>query len=314
MPSLEQLLNCAKLFIVIPRGLAMYSISAVCRLTGLNSSTIRTWERRYGIPEVARAGNGRRLYTEDQVQYLKAVADLVAQGHAISDIAGLTLPQIQDAMAKGEAREAEPRSPYHERLIELLRRNDVIGFRRLLSDAIAFLAPCEVVGTVIGPVMREIGVRWERGELSIFQEHMATAVTRQLLLTAAGSWRGAQSGRRLVFTTLEGDQHEIGILCAWYITSASNFDAVYLGPSLPNAEIAQAAKLFKADAVVISVASSERPQQQVKAIERLHKMLKGTAALWVGGPMHHPLHQAVAGTDVVAFDRFDGFQRYLFRA
>lgn len=292
----------------------MYSISAVCRLTGLNSSTIRTWERRYGIPEVARAGNGRRLYTEDQVQYLKGVAGLVAQGHAISDLAGLSLPQIQDAIAKGDAREAEPRSPYHERLIELLRRNDVIGYRRLLSDAIAFLAPSDVVCTVIGPVMREIGARWERGELSIFQEHMATAVTRQLLLTAAGSWRGAQSSQRLIFTTLEGDLHEIGILCAWYITTASNFDAVYLGPNLPNAEIAQAAKVFKADAVVISLSSCERAAQQVKTIERLHKLLKGTAALWVGGPAHHPLHEALAGTEVVAFDRFDGFQRYLFRA
>ncbi|MFX8817181.1 B12-binding domain-containing protein, partial [Acinetobacter baumannii] len=89
---------------------------------------------------------------------------------------------------------------------------DFIGYRRLLSDAIAFLSPSEVVCTVIGPVMRDIGERWQRGEVSIFQEHMATAVTKQLLLTAAGAWRGAQSSRRLIFTTLEADLHEIGIL------------------------------------------------------------------------------------------------------
>ena len=48
----------------------LYGIGAVSRLTGLTDHTIRVWERRYSAVVTARAPNGRRQYTEADVQKL----------------------------------------------------------------------------------------------------------------------------------------------------------------------------------------------------------------------------------------------------
>ena len=281
MRKLDQLINWAILFI---RGRKqwkreMYSITAVCKLTGLNSSTIRTWERRYGLSSVVRAGNGRRLYTEEQVQYLKAIAGLVAQGHAISDLADMTLDQLVQARAGTTPSTADASSPYHQGLLSFLKENDLIGFRRRLSDVLAFLAPSEAVSSVISPLLRDIGDMWQAGTISIFQEHMATAVIKQLILTAASARGTAQAGRRLLFTTLEGEHHEIGLLCAWYIAKAANFDAIYLGPHLPAAEIEMAAQVFKVDVVVIACTASQDATASTHILKDLHTNLGTQAAL-----------------------------------
>ena len=57
---------------------ALYSIGEVSALTGLSTHTVRVWERRYGRPTAVRLPSGHRRYEEDQVAWLRAVAELRA--------------------------------------------------------------------------------------------------------------------------------------------------------------------------------------------------------------------------------------------
>jgi DNA-binding transcriptional MerR regulator len=72
----------------------IYGIGAVARLTGLTDHTIRVWERRYSAVETARAPNGRRQYTEADVQKLALLKQLTERGIAISRIAGDTVEEL----------------------------------------------------------------------------------------------------------------------------------------------------------------------------------------------------------------------------
>lgn len=65
----------------------MYTIGHAARLTGVPSATIRAWERRYGLVRPVRTEGGYRLYDEQGLQLLRAMAALVAAGWTPSQAA-----------------------------------------------------------------------------------------------------------------------------------------------------------------------------------------------------------------------------------
>ena len=73
----------------------LYGIGAVARLTGLTDHTIRVWERRYAAVVAARAPNGRRQYTEADVQKLGLLKVLTDHGVSISRIAADSIDELR---------------------------------------------------------------------------------------------------------------------------------------------------------------------------------------------------------------------------
>ena len=78
-----------------PDDSQLYGIGAVSRLTGLTDHTIRVWERRYSAVVAARAPNGRRQYTEADVQKLGLLKLLTDHGISISRIAGDSIDELR---------------------------------------------------------------------------------------------------------------------------------------------------------------------------------------------------------------------------
>ena len=79
-----------------PDHTRLYGIGAVSRLTGLTDHTIRVWERRYSAVVTARAPNGRRQYTEADVQKLGLLKLLTDRGISISRIAGDSIDELNE--------------------------------------------------------------------------------------------------------------------------------------------------------------------------------------------------------------------------
>ncbi|SDO62870.1 DNA-binding transcriptional regulator, MerR family [Pedococcus dokdonensis] len=65
----------------------VYTIGHAARLSGVPSATIRAWERRYGLVRPVRTDGGYRLYDEQGLQLLRAMAALVAAGWSPSQAA-----------------------------------------------------------------------------------------------------------------------------------------------------------------------------------------------------------------------------------
>jgi PAS domain-containing protein len=57
-----------------------FSIGEVAAMLGMTPSTIRVWERRYGVLQPRRTGGGRRRYTVDDVAELHRIKVLLAAG------------------------------------------------------------------------------------------------------------------------------------------------------------------------------------------------------------------------------------------
>lgn len=76
----------------------MYTIKRAAERLGIAPATLRAWERRYGIVAPARSEGRYRLYGEDDLAALRAMASLVDQGMPPSQAA----EQVRERLSKGE--------------------------------------------------------------------------------------------------------------------------------------------------------------------------------------------------------------------
>src|SRR5215475_4335663 len=75
-------------------GRPVYSISAVARMLGVPSATLRTWEDRYALVVPERNSGGQRLFSRAQVEQLRFVKLRVADGMSASDAHRLLAEQL----------------------------------------------------------------------------------------------------------------------------------------------------------------------------------------------------------------------------
>lgn len=70
------------------------------RLAGLPVTTLRVWERRYGVVAAPKTDTGQRLYSSLDVQRLRLLKRLTDFGHAIGSVAGLSVEALEVLMAE----------------------------------------------------------------------------------------------------------------------------------------------------------------------------------------------------------------------
>jgi CheY-like chemotaxis protein len=106
-----------------PRGRPVYSIGAVSRMLGIPTATLRTWQDRYAVVVPERSEGGHRLYTRDQVEQLRFLIDMVAEGLSPAD--GHRL--LQERLAAGVPLRAQDSDEGEKLLILLAERDPFAG-------------------------------------------------------------------------------------------------------------------------------------------------------------------------------------------
>ena len=64
----------------------LFPIRELGSITGVNASTLRAWERRYGLLKPARTPKGHRLYTKEDVDIVERIKQLINDGHGFTSI------------------------------------------------------------------------------------------------------------------------------------------------------------------------------------------------------------------------------------
>jgi DNA-binding transcriptional MerR regulator len=262
-----------------PESGTTYSLGAVSRLTGLSPHVLRAWERRYEAVTPLRTPGGTRRYRESDVARLRLLAAATAAGHPIGDVARLSEAELRRRTAGPDE---EPR-PQLRLILEAIDRLDADETERLLGLQLAALGPRRFVAAVAEPLLREVGDRWEDGRLCVASEHLASAAVRNLL--GGTLRRTAQSSKSLpiLFTTLPGERHELGVLSCAAIAVELGANAIYLGPDLPTGEVVAAAGATRAGAVAVGASGCSPERQRERAVRQLRRALPRDVALWIGG-------------------------------
>lgn len=84
------------------------TVAAVSRQIGVPASTLRTWERRYGVGPSARTSGGHRRYSAEDLVHLRRMAELVQKGVPAAEAADVVRARPIVAMASGPVSGAVP--------------------------------------------------------------------------------------------------------------------------------------------------------------------------------------------------------------
>jgi methanogenic corrinoid protein MtbC1 len=157
------------------------------------------------------------------------------------------------------------------------------GLEQTLKRASTELSRPTFLRQIVAPLIEQIGIYWQNGQIEAIQEHLSTAVIRtflgNLLLTKALG----KNVPRIVFTTPPAELHELGALLAAVTADYQGWGAIYLGPSLPSDAIARAVRLSRARAVGLSIVYSEWPYGLEAELKKLRLLLPREVMLFTGG-------------------------------
>jgi MerR family transcriptional regulator, light-induced transcriptional regulator len=126
--------------------------------------------------------------------------------------------------------------------------------RDLVEDAAERGVPAErIYLEVLTPALVEIGECWERGEITVGHEHLATAVTSSLLAGLAPRL-GARGGdgRRALVACTGGEQHSVGSQMVADFLSASGWLVDHLSTGTPADAVADLCRALAPDVVALS--------------------------------------------------------------
>ena len=125
-----------------------------------------------------------------------------------------------------------------EAFVSAIARNDAYRAEQAVLGAIDAGMPVRAVYLeVIQPALHEIGRRWELGELTVAQEHLATATAQAIIARLAPLLADAgrpprRPGRAIVACT-PGEQHSVGARFVADFLEADGWEVLALGPSTP---------------------------------------------------------------------------------
>lgn len=248
----------------------LYNIGVVTRITGISMATLRAWERRYDFPEAQRTEGGHRLYSEKDIMRLRWVKERIEEGmgtaHAVQalrhqEMSGQFVPSnsISQPVEQDRLATTQPGflHQYQEQLFDAMLHRNLAKADQILGEALALSTPEDLILNVIGPTMAAIGDGWERGQISVAVEHLATNYLRQRLLMWMVSGPPAQVNSPIVLACAPGDYHEGSLLMLGALLRRRRYPIAYLGQSVPLADLASFVRDVKPLAVVLVAMTAE---------------------------------------------------------
>ena len=239
-------------------------IGELSRRTGVKPDLLRAWERRYSLLEPERSAGGFRLYPPSSIDRVAAMQEQLARGYSAAEAARL-------AVLEGYAptRSASIDSLVAE-LTDALDDYDEPGAQRVIDRMLSAFSVDAILRDAMLPFLHELGLRWERGEVSVAQEHFASSVIRGRLLGLARGW-GAGSGPVAVLACPPGEEHDLGLLALGIVLHDRGWRVAYLGSDTPMETLAGAAARVSAKVIVLAAVNPKRFDAAAAAIEHLAK-------------------------------------------
>jgi methanogenic corrinoid protein MtbC1 len=180
-----------------------------------------------------------------------------------------------------------------ERVVDqVLDRGD--GLRRLYLE-------------VVQPSMREVGRLWQENELSVAEEHLATAITQATMGRAferVYRWHESRNPT-MIAACVDDERHQMGLRMLCDLLELEGWDTAYLGASVPVEALVHMVQKRQPDVVALSATIAPHLPRLRAAIEAIRALdlpaqpliIAGGRALGDDDSLAHRL-----GADLMAVD------------
>jgi MerR family transcriptional regulator, light-induced transcriptional regulator len=251
---------------------AMLRIGELSRRVGVSEYVLRAWERRYGLLRPARSAGGFRLYSHADVNRVRRMRELLAQGLSAAEAARTTLAEPDGQFDRQPDERSVPT------LSAALDHFDEPAAQAELDRLLSTLTVESVIRDVLMPYLRGLGERWERGEVSTAQEHFASHVIRGRLAALARGW-GHGHGPRALLACPPGERHDLPLLAFGIVLNRNGWRIDYLGADTPLDDLTAVAAGTRPDLVVLAATVPVHFEAAVEDLARL----AGTVPLAIAG-------------------------------
>jgi MerR family transcriptional regulator, light-induced transcriptional regulator len=177
--------------------------------------------------------------------------------------------------------------------LDALRRDYVAaqlaGNRRQALEIVANLTTChgltasEVRDKIIAASQREIGALWQRNEISIAQEHMATAISHLVLADLFQRDQTARpNGRKVIVACVEHELHDFPARLVADELDVAGFEVRFLGANVPTDTLLSFIAREQPDLLVLSATMAFHAESVRHAVERVQALFP-SLPIAVGG-------------------------------
>ncbi|MET9317442.1 B12-binding domain-containing protein [Kribbella sp. NPDC003505] len=286
----------------VPGGLR---IGALSKRAGVSEHVLRAWETRYGLLSPTRSPGGFRLYSDADVRRVQRMRALLADGLSAAEAARVVLAEPDGAQpASGPLVVRLAEAGGTAQLRAALDALDERAAHAVLDQLFGALTVEAVIRDVLMPYLHELGDRWERGEVTVGQEHFASNVIRSRLAALTAGW-GAGQGPLALLACPSGELHDIALLSFGLVLRRTGWRVVFLGADSPMADVERTADAIGPDLVVL--AASDRAR--FDAIRPDLVRLASGRSIALAGAGASPELGAAVGAQYVEFDPVSAAQR-----
>lgn len=264
----------------------LFPIRVLEEITRVGASTLRAWERRYGLLKPMRTPKGHRLYSNSDAERVMNIIELANDGHSLSDIADILSAREENKLVHDPSKSmadsiATVWDDYIRRTVESVSEFSIDRIDSIYNEA-SSLYPLEMVTErLVEPVLELLGEKWKLdSNCGIAEEHFYTSWLKNRLSARFHHSYGQAKGARIICACLPGNNHEIGLLLFSLAALTRGYRVLYFGADLPVNQLMHIQKQSAARAIVLST-NSPIPANIRNGLAEVMRMVK--TPIYLGG-------------------------------
>lgn len=240
----------------------LITVAAVARRLGVAPSTLRTWDRRYGLgPSAHKAGSHRRYCALD-VARLMLMRRLIATGVSPCDAAERAKTQKNEESFQEISHEFEVRDELVVAIYKAAQSFDVEFIECELKRDIAAHGVESTWSMVIAPVLVLVGKNWEETGKDVEVEHLLTEILKRLLRDCVQAAQKPTTSRPVLLAAVGEELHTLALHALAAALAARGIETHVLGPRTPLEAISAMMIRFAPPAIFLWAQLEENAQAE----------------------------------------------------
>lgn len=248
----------------------------IAKILGVSEATIKNWSREGLLKFHKTIGGHRRFPIEEVIKFIKEnkITDLA--GFSNADVNTLTYIIFEDY------------EELSKQLLDYMLKRSQKEVENLIKIILFSFGIVKAFDLIISKSLFELGMLWEKGEISVDQEHIASSKVIESIINLKNLFEPKRKRKiKFIITSLEGDIHEIPLRIIDFILTYEGYDVIYVGANTPYSDIIKAIEREKPKFLIISAVYITDKKKFEKSINILDKNCKEiNCILFIGGPMY----------------------------
>ena len=253
-----------------PGDAALYPIREVSRLTGVNSVTLRAWERRYGLIRPQRTPKGHRLYAQDDIERIEQILQWLGRGVPVSQVRELLEQPKPEAPSTPISNDW---SVQRQQWITAIEALDLQRLDELYNQSMALYPLPVCMNELFKPIVETFEECWRDQIGAALQRHSLESFLRTRVGIRLYYGNLLNKGPHLIISRLPGSHGMLWELLIALAAVHEGFRVRLFDASLPLSDMPLAVQRLKASALLLCSSQAERSDLIRRQLPRLAEQL-----------------------------------------